>query len=661
MKYQKLFEPISIGKVRVENRFSMAAMGPVGLGDSDGGFNQRGIDYYVERAKGGTGLIVTGVTHAANDVEIHEYPSMPCATLNQRHFVHTSKEMTERIHAYGSKIFLQVSAGFGRVFTEFTDEVTPISCSPVMNRFADIMCRPITIDEIHHIVKQCGETAKIAQHSGFDGIQIHAVHEGYLLDQFAMAYINKREDEYGGSLENRLRFAREIVEEIKRVCGDDFPVTVRYSPKSFMKGLRQGGLPGEEFVEVGRDMEEGLEVARLLVDYGYDALDVDVGCYDSWWWNHPPMYIEKGMYRQYAKAVKGVVDVPIICAGRMDDPDMAVAAIEDGTCDMIGLGRPLLADPHYVNKLRQDDVKAIRPCLSCQEGCLGRMVHYKNLSCAVNPACCRERYAQLVPALKPKNILVAGGGPAGMEVARAAALRGHHVVLCEASDQLGGYLVPGGMPSFKEDDRKLVAWYADQLDRAGVDVRLNTKVTADMVEQGEWDDVVVATGSTPRTMPLADEHTYGAIEVLEGTVDPGDNVAIIGGGLVACELALWLAKQGKAVKLIVRGSDIMKKNGPLCPANNDMLRALLGQYKVDINRGCTVASFEDGVVTMASADGESTFEADSVIECIGFEPNNSLYEELRYAKPFVHKIGDAKGVANIMNAIWEGYELGSNL
>jgi 2-enoate reductase len=340
VQYKSLFESVTINKLVLANRFAMCAMGPMGLGDKEGGFIQRGRDYYVERAKGGTGLIITGVTHPANDVEVHEYPSTPSATINPAHFIRTTREMTERIHAYGSYIFLQESAGFGRVFAEFPKGELPVAPSPIQNRFFDVTCRPITIDEIHSITRQIAEGAAIAQEAGFDGVQIHAVHEGYLLDQFAISFFNQREDEYGGSLANRLRFAREVVEAIKAACGQDFPVTMRYTPKSFIKDWRKGALPGEDFVEKGRDIEEGIETARLLADYGYDAFDVDVGSYDAWWWNHPPMYQKKGLYREYSKLIKAAVDVPVICAGRMDDPDMAAAASADGTCDIIGLARP---------------------------------------------------------------------------------------------------------------------------------------------------------------------------------------------------------------------------------------------------------------------------------------------------------------------------------
>jgi 2-enoate reductase len=662
MKYKTLFDSVRLGKLELPNRFAMCAMGPVGLGDKEGGFTQRGVDYYVERARGGTGLIITGVTHPANDVEIHQYPGTPSATINPHYFIRTTREMTERIHSYGSLIFLQQSAGFGRVFAEFPEGTLPVAPSPIQNRFFDVTCRALTVDEIAHITAQVARGASIAQEAGFDGVQIHAVHEGYLLDQFAISFFNQREDEYGGSLENRLRFAHEVVEAIKQACGQDFPVALRYSPKSFIKDWREGALPGEEFEEKGKDVAEGVEAAKLLVQYGYDSLDVDVGCYDAWWWNHPPMYQEKGLYREYAKAVKAAVDVPVICAGRMDDPGMAMAAIADGTCDIIGLARPLLADPDYVNKLRVDDVAGIRPCLSCHEGCMGRMIHYHNISCAVNPTCARERYTRLSPTLKSKKVLVIGGGPGGMEAARVSALRGHDVVLCEAKDKLGGNLIPGGVPDFKKDDHRLAEWYEEQLKRAGVETRLNTPMGKAAIESEGFDHLVIATGSAPKLIDFGSDATvYAAEQILLGEAAAGNNIVIIGGGLVGCETALWLAEDGRHVTIVEMLDDLLKLNGPLCPSNFEMLKKLLPFKGVEILLSSTVESAGKDSVTVKTPDGEKTLPADTIIECVGYASVNALYEEFRYSAPAVHKIGDARAVSNIMNAIWEGYELASTI
>lgn len=662
-KYKRLFESIKIGKCEIKNRFALAPMGPLGLGDSEGGFNQRGIDYYTERAKGGTGLIITGVTFVDNEVEEHSMPNCPCSTHNPIHFVRTAREMTERIHAYNAKVFLQMSGGFGRVTIPTNlGEFPPIAPSAIQHRWLDKICRELTVDEIKYIVKKFGDGAYNAKRAGFDGVQIHAVHEGYLIDQFAISLFNHRTDEYGGSLENRLRFAREIVEEIKSRCGEDFPVTLRYSPKSFIKDLRDGALPGEEFIEKGRDLEEGIEAAKLLVSYGYDSLDTDVGSYDSWWWSHPPMYQEKGLYRPYAKLMKETVDVPIICAGRMDNPDMALEAIENGTCDIISLGRPLLADPDYVNKLRSNKLESIRPCISCQEGCMGRIQHYSMLNCAVNPQACREKDNSLTPILKKKKVLIVGGGVAGCEAARVLALRGHEPVLYEKNDKLGGNLIPGGSPDFKEDDIALANWYAHTLEELKVEVHLNSELTKEEVLKFNADSVIIATGSTPKVFSLGDDDkVFTAADVLLGNKDAGNTTVVVGGGLVGCELALDLAKKGKKVTIVEALYKLLALNGPLCSANSEMLERLIPFNGIEVKINSKVKTYKDGILELETENGIEKIECDSVILSVGYKEENSLYNELEFEIPEIHLLGDARKVSNIMYAIWDAYEVANHI
>ena len=661
--YANLFTPVTIGSVTIKNRFALAPMGPLGLGDADGGFNQRGIDYYTERAKGGTGLIITGVTFVDNHVEEHGMPNVPCPTHNDVHFVRTAREMTERIHAYDAKVFLQMSGGFGRVTIPTNlGEYPPVAPSAIPHRWLDKICRPLTVEEIHEIVKKFGDGAYNAKRAGFDGVQIHAVHEGYLIDQFAISLFNQRTDEYGGSLENRLRFAKEIVEEIKARCGKDFPVTLRYSPKSFIKDFRKGALPGEEFEEKGRDIDEGVEAAKLLVSYGYDALDTDVGSYDAWWWSHPPMYQEKGLYRPYCKLMKDNVDVPVICAGRMDDPNMASEAIANGTCDMISLGRPLLADPDYVNKLRAGRAAEIRPCISCQEGCMGRIQTYSMLNCAVNPQACRERVTAYLPILRPKRVCIVGGGVAGCEAARVLALRGHKPEVFEKTNQLGGNLIPGGAPDFKEDDRALAKWYGTQMEKLSVPVHFSTTVTKEMVLEGGYDTVIIATGSTPKVFSLGDDtKTYPAADVLTGQKDCGETTVVIGGGLVGCETALWLSQQGKKVTIVEALGKILAVNGPLCHANSEMLEALIPYHGIRVLTNAKASSYQNGILTVETPEGSKELSCDSVILSVGYQEENSLYHELEFEVPDIHLLGDARKVSNIMYAIWDAFEVANHI
>ena len=663
MKYQKLFTPVKIGKCELKNRYAMAPMGPLGLSDSEGGWNQRGIDYYTERAKGGAGLIITGVTFSDCKVETQSMPNCPNSTYNPVHFVRTSREMTERIHAYNAKIFLMMSGGFGRVTIPTNlGEFPPVAPSPIPHRWLDKTCRELTVEEIKSIVKSFGDGAFNAKRAGFDGVEIHAVHEGYLIDQFATSMFNNRTDEYGGCLENRLRFAREVVEEIKARCGKDFPVSLRFGVKSMIKNWREGALPGEEFEEMGRDIEESLEAAKLLVSYGYDALDVDVGTYDAWWWAHPPMYQEKGLFRKYCKMVKEVVDVPVLCAGRMDDPEMALESLENGDCDIVSLGRPLLADPDYVNKLRCGRCDEIRPCISCQEGCMGRIQEYSAINCAVNPQAARERFAAYEPICKPKKVLVVGGGIAGCEAARVLAIRGHKPVLYEKNSQLGGNLLPGGAPDFKEDDIALAKWYGVQLKKLGVPVHLNTAITKDDVLAGDYDTVIVATGSTPKVFSLGDdEKVYTAAQVLLKEKDPGAVTAVIGGGLVGCELALWLAQNGTKVVLLEALDKLMAVNGPICHANKDMLELLVPFHGVDVITSARVTGYRDGVLTAEVGGETKSIPCDSVILSVGYKENNSLYHELQFDVPELYLLGDAKRVSNIMYGIWDAFEVANHI
>ena len=429
-----------------------------------------------------------------------------------------------------------------------------------------------------------------------------------------------------------------------------------------IKDWRDGALPGEEFEEKGRDIEEGLEAARLLVEYGYDALDTDVGTYDAWWWNHPPMYQEKGLYRPYCKMVKDVVDVPVLCAGRMDDPQMASASLENGECDVISLGRPLLADPDYVNKLRSGRLEDVRPCISCHEGCMGRIQEYSMINCAVNPQAARERVTAYEPICKSKKVMVVGGGVAGCEAARVLAIRGHRPELFEKSRQLGGNLIPGGAPDFKEDDIALAKWYERQLSKLEVPVHYGCKISREDVLAADFDAVIIATGSSPKVFSLGeDEHVYTAADVLNKETDCGETAVVIGGGLVGCETALWLSQQGKKVTIVEALDKLLAVNGPLCHANKDMLEKLVPYRGVEVITSARVTDYQNGILTAESAGETKKIPADSVILAVGYKEENALYHELEFDVPEIYLLGDAKKVSNIMYGIWDAFEVANHI
>lgn len=658
-QYQKLFEPITIGKLTLKNRFSMAPLGMIAMSDPYGGFTQKAQEYYIERAKGGTGLIVTGVTN----VNYNEMASlvMPCASYNPLWFMKTTAPMNERIHAYDARIFLQLTGGFGRVAIPHLLK-NAIAPSQQENRWdPSIQHREMTREQIQELIKSFVSCAVVAKESHFDGVEIHAVHEGYLLDQFAIALYNKRTDEYGGDLRGRLKVATDVVKGIKAACGEDFTVSLRYSLKSFVKGIRHGALPGEEFVEQGKDIEEGIEAAKILVESGYDILNVDAGTYDSWYWNHPPMYFEKGMYREFGRALKKEVDAPIILAGRMDDPDMACEAL-GVCCDIIGLGRPLLADPELPLKIQTGRLDEIRPCISCQQGCLARIAQGLPLSCAVNPSCGREKEVALTPALCKKNVLVIGGGLAGMEAARVCALRGHKVTLLEKSDKLGGNVLPGCVPDFKEDDRHLIEWYQTELGKLPVTIKFNCCANRDTVERSNADAVIIATGSTPIRLDVGNKNkVFTAEELLFAPEKAGSDVVVVGGGLVGCETGLWLRRMGKNVTIVEATPQILGGGADMCFANYDMLKDLLAFEKISVICSAKVTAADENSVTVQIDGDEKKVKADTVMMAVGYRPDTALYDELRGCGKAIYNVGDSRHVQNIMHAIWDAFQVAREL
>ncbi|MDD3139472.1 MAG: FAD-dependent oxidoreductase, partial [Lachnospiraceae bacterium] len=448
---------------------------------------------------------------------------------------------------------------------------------------------------------------------------------------------------------------------IKAACGEDFPVSLRYSLKSFVKEIRKGALPGEDFVEKGKDIEEGIEAAKILVNAGYDLLNVDAGTYDSWYWNHPPMYFEKGMYREFGKILKENVNVPIILAGRMDNPEMACKAL--GTsCDIVAYGRPLLADPYLPEKIRTEKLEDIRPCLSCQQGCLDRLAHGLPISCAVNPACGREKSMAIIPAVNKKNVLIIGGGLSGMETARVCAMRGHQVTLVEKGDQLGGNIIVGSVPDFKQDDRALLKWYKVQLEKLLVNIKFKVIADKKMIENSKADVVVFATGSKPIKLDLGNKNNiYTADEILLNKEKAGDNIIFVGGGLVGCETALWLRQQGKNVTIVEAKPKILGGGEDMCFANYDMLKDLLVFNKVAVYCNASVKTIKDNSVSVETPNGDKEIKADTVIIAVGYSSEKELYDTMIDSNILAYNVGDSRNVHNIMYAIWDANQIAREL
>jgi 2-enoate reductase len=661
ISYPKLFEPIIIGNVEIKNRIAMAPIGLVGLRNPDGSLKQRCIDYYIERARGGVGLIITGLFKVEEQIDV----TLRFSQLIRPSLSESLGELCEALHALGTKLFVQLTAGFGRVSMPGMFDDRPVSASAIPY-LSDpgITCRALDTAEVEKIVAAFGKAAEIVAFSGADGIELHG-HEGYILDQFTTALWNKRTDKYGGNLAGRLTLPIEILKEIRKRVGNDFPVQYRFGLKHYIKGLNKSALKDEDYVEAGRDIDEGLEMARLLEEVGFDSLHVDAGCYDSWYWAHPPVYQEYGLMVDMAAKAKEVVKIPVTAVGRLDLPELAEKAIAEGKADMIALGRGLLADPYWPVKVAEGRTSEIRPCLSCHDGCMGRLGTGKPLSCAVNPACGREKIYQLSQAAIRRKVLIVGGGVAGMEAARVTSIRGHEVALYEKDKALGGHLIEASVPDFKTPMKKLLNWYINQLKNLNVRVVLGTEASEATIKSESPDVVIIATGSTPVIPDLTgvdNANTVTCIDLIRGKIEAGNSVVIVGGGLIGCEVALWLAKAGKKVTIVEQLPELMAGSIPVPRMNREMLEDLLNLKKVDIlTRTCLREITDKGVIVSGEAFDNRVIPADTIVLATGLKSNDELYQKLVSKLANLYALGDCKGPRNIMAAIWDAYEVGRSV
>lgn len=648
--------------MEIRNRFAMAPMA-MGQLDDHWAYKQESIDHFTERARGGTGLIITGANFIENRIEKHRKASFPCPLEDPQSYMTQLKKMSDNIHAYNSKLFVQLTAGLGRsAIPAMILDNTFVAPSATTNRWdPSIQHRALTTEEIYELIKDFATCAMLAKMGGADGIEVHAVHEGYLLDNFTMEYFNQREDEFGGDLMGRLRFPLAILQAVKQACGKDFPVILRFSLKSFIRAERHGILPGESYPELGRDIEEGLQFAKILTEAGYDALNVDAGSYDAWYWAHPPFFQDRGLYLPFAEKVKKVVKVPVLTAGRMGYPQLAADALQEGKCDMVVLGRPLLADPEFVNKMRQGNIQDIRPCLSCHDGCFNRAHSMRLMSCAVNPQCNREKEAAFCKAEHTKSCLVIGGGPAGMEAARILALRGHTVTLVEKEKQLGGMYRWASVPEFKDDGKLLISWYEHQMERLKVQVELNSDIQAQDPRIEAADVVICATGSHAFLPPIKGiEYGVTAVDVLKGAVTAKKETTIIGGGLVGCELAIWLSQHGKSVRIIEMADTLMSTGAP-ADMNKQMILELLEHHQVEIRLQTKLQEIREHEIVVETQGAIQELASDCTILALGYRSNRSLYDQILLKAKDIYNIGDSSHPKDIMEGIWDAYELCSHL
>ena len=632
-KYEALFTPWKIGNVEIKNRIVMCPMGGTSLFGwfelTGCGFDKEAAKLFLERANNNVGLIIPGIA-PLRDTFWGKW-----LWQNKKMFDELREFMTE-IHKTGAKLFIQLTAGMGRSWA-ITELVGPLhknkftralikpildtshelaSPSPQPSRWApDIICPEITVEQIHEIIEAFAKTAKLCRDAGVDGVEVHAVHEGYLLDQFAIEFYNKRTDDYGGSFENRYRFATDVVRAIKKECGEDFPVSLRYSVESKLKGFAKGAVPGEEYTEVGRGMEESERAAKYLQDAGYDMLNADNGTYDSWYWAHPPMYMPENCNLDDVAHIKKFVDIPVVCAGRMD-PEAGALAIAEGKIDAMGVARQFLVDPEWITKMIEDRTEDIKPCICCHNGCFNfssSKGHYNTQDltdtmglarCALNPETMQSKKFYVEPAKKAKKVAVIGGGIGGMEAAILLSKRGHSVTLYEKSDRLGGVFVAAASPTFKEKDRALIAWYQREITRHPIDIKMNYEVDPGALSELGADEIIIATGATPRRIPVKGaDKAIEAVDYLLGEREVGERVVIVGGGLTGCEIAYDLYLQGKQPSIVEMQDDLITTKG-ICLANTSFLRDFFEANKVPVHLECSVSEICDGEVKVKNKEGE---------------------------------------------------------
>jgi 2-enoate reductase len=632
-----LFEKVKIGSLELKNRVVMDPMG-FSHTDSDGGYSDRQIEYYVERARGEFGLIYPTATMVTTRFEA---APMPNVLENYSQGTRLSI-LCEKVHHYGAKVCSQLSLGLGRV--SFIDPFTaPKSASAVPSFFfPDLICTPYTKDEIQFLVEKFGYASLLAKNAGADAIEIHA-YGGYLIDQFLTPLWNTRTDEYGGSLDNRLRIVYELRDAVWENCGKDFPLIIKLTP--------------DHQIEGGRTLEEGIEMLKALDNAGFTAFHLDLGTYECWYNAVTTVYQEEGVQLYLAQATKKAgIKTPLLVQGKLGSPVLAEKVVREGIAELIGLGHPALTDPHWPAKVKQGRFEDIVPCIGCNE-CIYTNLTNQRFACAVNPRMGMERDYNLSPAREKLSVLVIGAGPGGITAALTAAERGFEVELWEKSDRLGGALKAAGAPVFKESVAKYVEYLKIQLHKSGVKVRVNKTATVDEILKKNPDAVVIAGGAKP-IMPnipgMEKIQVLEATEMLTSGDCPGEKVVVLGGGLVGCEAALHLDYAGKNVTIVEKldGLLLTVKHA----TNNDLaIRKMISDSNIDVMTGTSLSSIDTGKVVVNRNGQNIDIPCDTLVIAVGYQSDKSLEVELEGKIDKVFTIGDNVRPAKIIDAVHQGF------
>ena len=728
--YDRLFSPIKINKLTIKNRIVMAPMGNIDMCEETGRPNDMMLQYFFARAKGGCGLLTTGLVPVSHGIDstvteldgLTYFPRID----RSRTVMPGWRDLAQGVHAHGSRIFVQLTAGLGRVGNPqclLTQKKLPVSASFLPNYYIPaIPCMRLSDRKLRHIVTNIGQAAADAHAMGIDGVYLHG-HEGYLIEQLSNPAFNHRKL---GRYADWRRFGLDMVTEIRRRVGPDYPIMYRIDVSLALEETYDEETLGSTYLgrmRGGRTVEQTLSYMEELVAAGVDVFDVDLGCYDNWWMPHPPASMPAGCFVPVARAVRerfaadGVrsnagLPVPVVAVGKLGYPDVAERALREGSCDMVMLGRPLLADPEWPNKAFAGRVADIRPCIGCQEGCLNEFVEGGHPQCAVNPRCSFEHLMpeSPAPAKSPKRVAVVGAGPAGMVCALAASRRGHAVTLIDASDKLGGKLVAAGAARIKFDVENYRVYLERQVrkqaDEGNLTLELGHAATKDALAAARYDAIVCAAGAHEATPPIP-----GLSELVDaGLAVPATrllrepellgqarSVTVIGGGAVGCEVAQWLAVERNVSHVSVVEMLPHMMQGACTANRGHLLHALAGHGVRLLNMTCveraeqtlggtlmhvsrnrhknvpdpyvswTPILPENVVNPLAPKVGDDWHEeviaSDLVVIACGGQADDSLFYELQqtHAAPELRNIGDGFAPGRVLEAVRAAYRLGTTI
>lgn len=661
----RLLTPITVRNTVIPNRIVMSAMHLSYT--NDGYANERFYRFYEERARGGVGLIMVG----GCQIDEHGYDNM--LSINNDRYIPKLQVLTSRVQKHGSKVGCQLFQA-GRYSFSSLSGVQSVAPSPVYSPLTREVPRELSTDEIYQVITSFGQAARRAREAGFDLVEIIGS-AGYLVSQFLSPLTNFRQDEFGGSLENRMRFGLEVVREVRRQAGDDYPVSIR--------------LAGHELVPGGTPRDEIVAFARELDKAGVDLINVTGGWHES---RVPQitMNVPDGAFVYLAQAIKRAVNARVVVSNRLNDVKLAERILLNRQADMISMARGLIADPELPLKVREGRTSQIRRCIACNQGCMDHTFGMGIVECLVNAQAGHECEIDVTPAAPPKQVLVIGGGPAGMEAARVAAERGHKVSLWEKADYLGGQLLLAAIPPGRADFRHLVEYLVNSLNDLKVDIRLNQTADLQKVKEFKPEVVVVATGALPETPPIPGAgmpHVVQAWEVLKGDQELGEEIVIIGGGAVGCETALFLAHVGTIDADTLRFLTVHKVEDPevLYQLSTQGIKRVtlieqqprvaqdvgrstrwviyhdLGRYGVELTTSARVVAIEEDAVVVETDNTVQKIKADTVVLAAGSRADNDLFTELQGLAPETYLIGDAREPRKAMEAIQEGFQVGSTI